>query len=91
MFSVSKNELLATHYHPPEFEVELRDEIFLCIVQKTNADSERAMEWSNNITKAIGYISSAFEDGFINEIDARVGNDVYGVRVYLRREESVQN
>ena len=49
-------------------------------------DENEARTLGVAITTNIGHICSAFEYGFIDEIDARVGNGDYAVRVYMSKD-----
>jgi hypothetical protein len=70
---------------PPEFDIGLCSEVIEQIRHKTEMDESEARALGVTITRSIGHICSAFEYGFIDEIDARVGNGDYAIRVYMSK------
>lgn len=78
---------MAAEYHPPEFDPELQAELFERIQYKSpNTSPDAARILSTGITWYVGYLCSAFEEGFVREIDALVGNEDYRLRVFMSRD-----
>jgi hypothetical protein len=78
--------LFGSFYSPPEFDIELCSEVIEQIRHKTAMGENEARTLGVAITTSIGHICSAFECGFIDEIDARVGNGDYAIRVYMSKD-----
>ncbi len=79
--------LIDPHFSVPEFDVRLCGAVYSSIAEKTSLDERTGRELAHHITESIGYLCSAVEHGFIQEVDARVGSDQYGVRVFLQRRD----
>ena len=84
-----QDELLVPHYPHPEFDLELCHEVIQQIIHKTVLSESGAQELGAAITTSIGFLCSAFEYRFVDEIDAKIGNDLYAVHVYLSRDNQI--
>lgn len=79
--------LLAKAYHPPEFDVELCEELVEQIKYKNPDPTDaRVREIAVGITCCIGNLVEAFDAGFINEIDVLIGPKEYQLRVFMSRD-----
>lgn len=84
--SSSSKELLAPCFPHPEFDVELSREVVERIHHKNpGIDSDKARELAVTITTITGFLCSAFEHHFIDEMDALVGSPEYSLRVFMSR------
>lgn len=82
-------ELLTHQFAPAEFEPDLCDEIIERIIYKNpDIDHQRAQDLAVIITTSTGFLCSAFEYGFVDEIDALVGTPAYTLRVFMSRYEN---
>jgi len=77
------------HYAHPDFDLDLCHEVIEQIIHKTALDQNKARELGVTITTSIGFLCSAFENHFVEEVDAKIGNDLYAVRVYLSRDNQI--
>lgn len=86
MSNEARGEFLELCYTPPEFDIELCYEVVERITVKTTMDQDDACRLGVNITTSIGFICSAFEYGFVNEINARIGSNDYAIRVFMSKD-----
>ena len=83
-------EELYSIYPPPEFDVDLCRELLEQIGCKSSLTSPESNQLAKSITEKIGWYCVAFEYGFIDEIDDYIGDDNYGIRVYLSRKNPTE-
>ena len=81
--------LLTDCFPPAEFDVKLCGVIYEAIGEKVSLNPERRQELARKITDSLGYLSNAYNFGFVEEVDALVGSKDYNVWVYLRKDTRV--
>ena len=76
-------------YPVPDFEPRLCQAISEAIDEKTGMEYLRRQRLAGRITDSVLYLYAAFDSGFIDGIDASVGNSEYSVWVYLDRSTKI--
>lgn len=79
--------LLTEAYHPPEFDVDLCQELVEQIRNKNQDPTDaRVREVAVGITWFVCNLVEVFDAGFINEIDVLIGPEEYQLRVFMSRD-----
>jgi hypothetical protein len=74
---------LSSQFHPPEYDIDFYNALVDRVREKSSLDDQASIELATKIAVCVGFLCSAFEEGFIERVDTKIGNESYSLRVYL--------